>query len=280
MYIELLNRVSSDFPIEYYYTDTNEKPRFRFPAQWHPDVEMLHILEGNFSVTLNNDSYTLCAGDVLFINPETIHSGTPKNCIYECVVFNPSLLFSETFGCRFFFEGLATCEYFVNEYFPAGSEQALLAEKIFDSIATRTPGYKFRVIGAFYDFFGNIVDKHLYSATTEKDTFKNRDIQRLKSVITYIQANYSAPLTLNQLAETTELSARYFCSFFRRMTGKTPFAYLTEYRITRAAQKLTDSNLSITEIAYSCGFNDLSHFIKTFRQNKGVSPGEYRKKEC
>jgi AraC-like DNA-binding protein len=50
------------------------------------------------------------------------------------------------------------------------------------------------------------------------------------------------------------------------------------YRIERAARKLDGSDASITQIAFDCGFNDLSYFIKTFKEIKGVSPSKYRKK--
>ena len=60
------------------------------------------------------------------------------------------------------------------------------------------------------------------------------------------------------------------------MTGKPPIEYLNEYRIEKAVRKLRLTNLSITDIAFSCGFSDLSYFIKTFKKTKGVSPGKYR----
>jgi AraC-like DNA-binding protein len=60
------------------------------------------------------------------------------------------------------------------------------------------------------------------------------------------------------------------------MTGTTPINYLLTYRIERAARKLLGSDLSVTQIAYDCGFNDLSYFIKTFKTFKKVSPKDYR----
>ena len=60
------------------------------------------------------------------------------------------------------------------------------------------------------------------------------------------------------------------------MTTKTPVEYIVLYRIERAARKLRNSQLSVTEIAFSCGFNDLSYFIKTFKNIKGVTPTKFR----
>ena len=62
------------------------------------------------------------------------------------------------------------------------------------------------------------------------------------------------------------------------MTGKTPIEYLKDYRVERAARKLLGSDMPITQIAYTCGFNDLSYFIKTFKKIKGCTPKNYRKR--
>ena len=61
------------------------------------------------------------------------------------------------------------------------------------------------------------------------------------------------------------------------MTAKTPMEYLNSYRIEKAAAKLLSTDESVTDIAYSCGFNDLSYFIKVFRDFKGISPKQFRK---
>ena len=61
------------------------------------------------------------------------------------------------------------------------------------------------------------------------------------------------------------------------MTSKKPMEYLNSYRVEKAAAKLLTSDASITDIAYSCGFNDLSYFIKTFKSLKGVTPARFRK---
>ena len=63
----------------------------------------------------------------------------------------------------------------------------------------------------------------------------------------------------------------------KELTGKTPVEYLNSYRVERACRKLLGSDLSITQIAYGSGFNDLSYFIKTFKKIKGSSPSIYRK---
>ena len=88
---------------------------------------------------------------------------------------------------------------------------------------------------------------------------------------------FDAPL--KELMPTIKFGATTY--FVPKMLFSFPvrlIEYLNEYRIEKAARKLRLTDLSVTDIAYSCGFSDLSYFIKTFKRIKGVSPGKYRTK--
>ena len=102
--------------------------------------------------------------------------------------------------------------------------------------------------------------------------------ENMEKVLTKIRNDYSKPLTLDDLAEEAQLNKQYFCRAFRQATGKTPIDYLNYYRIECAAEQLSLSYVSITEIALSCGFNDLSYFNRLFKRSKGVTPSNYRKR--
>ena len=108
---------------------------------------------------------------------------------------------------------------------------------------------------------------------------ENKNISKLKKILTYIRENYHTQITLDDMAKAAKMSPKYFCSFFKEMTRKTPIEYLILYRIECAAKKIHRSDESITDIAYSCGFNDLSYFIKTFKNIKGVTPAKFRHNE-
>ena len=67
------------------------------------------------------------------------------------------------------------------------------------------------------------------------------------------------------------------CKFFKNMTRKTPVDYLVAYRVEKASRKLLSTDMSVTDIAFAAGFNDLSYFIKTFKKLKGKTPADFRK---
>jgi len=78
------------------------------------------------------------------------------------------------------------------------------------------------------------------------------------------------------MAQKANMSQKYFCSFFKEMTSKTPMEYLILYRIECSARKLKSTDMSVTDVALSCGFNDLSYFIKTFKKIKGCTPAKFK----
>ena len=92
-----------------------------------------------------------------------------------------------------------------------------------------------------------------------------------------MRQNYDKPISLEMVSATVNRSDAYVSYFFKNMTGKTPIEYLNEYRVEKACHKLRTTDASVTDIAFSCGFSDLSYFIKVFKNKVGVSPGKYRK---
>jgi transcriptional regulator GlxA family with amidase domain len=67
-----------------------------------------------------------------------------------------------------------------------------------------------------------------------------------------------------------------FCRYFKKVTGKTFTKLVNEYRVVHATKLLSESQMSITEICYECGFNNFSHFNKLFKEFTGKSASKYR----
>jgi AraC-like DNA-binding protein len=280
IYNELKQRGTADFPIEYHYIDKNHT-RYEMSAHWHTELEIIRILQGRLNVRLNNQDYTARAGDVIFVNPETVHAASPDDCIYECLIFHIDFLDTDVNSCRFFVESILNREFAIKEY--SSAENSIFHTAVnnaFEAIIHKSSGYKFRVIGTLYEMLGIIVDEYLYSSVNSDTSISdNKNIPKLKKVLTFLRENYNIQLTLTDMAKAAGMSPKYFCYFFKEMTGKTPVEYLNGYRIEKASQNLLNSDKSVTEIAFSCGFNDLSYFIKTFKAYKNISPAKFRKTE-
>ncbi|MBQ7036803.1 MAG: AraC family transcriptional regulator [Clostridia bacterium] len=278
IYNEILERGTADFPASYYFVDKGH-PRYEMSAHWHSEIEFIRVLSGELTVKLNTNTYKATAGDVFFVNSQTVHAATPHGCIYECIVMHLDYFKTKTENCRHFIESLYNQEYFVTEY--SSSPESTFTKAIngfFDAMKEEKEGREFLALGALYNMLGVILAEKRYTALGRGTaSASDLNVPKLKKVLSFIRENYDAPITLSDMAEMVGMSGKYFCYFFKNMTGKTPNSYLVSYRIERAAQKLMATDESVTEIAYSCGFNDLSYFIKTFKAHKGVSPGTFRK---
>lgn len=277
---ELLERGTADFPVELYHVDKHDS-RYEMVSHWHGDFEIIRILEGELNVRLSNNAINAKAGDIIFVSPELIHSGTPTECIYECLDFSLTYLSVNCGGCRYFFEGVMHGEYTIKEHIK-GNDVVFhsVVNEIFDTMKNRSKGYKFKVIGGLYRMFGEIIDKHYYSdVVSVPEPTADKSMLKLKAVLSFMRGNYDKQITLKNMAESVGMSPKYFCYFFKGMTQKSPIEYLNTYRIEQASRMLINSNKSVTEIAYSCGFNDLSYFIKTFKVYKGITPAKFRKSE-
>ena len=255
-------------------------PRFEMDYHWHSEHEIIRVLSGTLNIRLSNNKYSGKKGDIFFVNPETVHGATPDDdCIYECIVLHLDMLSIKEMGCHFFIDSLLNHEYIINEYNPSPCNDIHTAtNKLFDAMNNKSSGYKFGVIGAIYQLFGIIIDNKLFfSSSGDRTLSNNKNISKLKNVLTYIRENFHTQMTLEDMAHHAGMSSKYFCFQFKEMTTKTPVEYLNTYRIERAARKLLSTDESVTEIAFSCGFNDLSYFIKTFKAIKGTSPAKFRK---
>ncbi len=109
---------------------------------------------------------------------------------------------------------------------------------------------------------------------TERDNDALRPIRQSKQ---YIQNHYHEQITLEEVSSEVGLSAGYFSALFKKETGEGFAKYLINVRIEQAKILLRETNLSVSEICKSVGYNDLKHFASTFEKAAGVKPGTYRK---
>ena len=273
-YKENKNRGTFDFPIEFYLVKKTD-PYYNMEYHWHTEIEFIKILKGKFPIKLNENLIIAKENDILFISPEMLHGGTPKNCIYECIVCDTNMLFKNNNICNSFFKKVLDNKISINFDIFKNKDINFYLNKIFQCIKEKNLGYEFLIQGYLYIIFGIVIEKKLYSEN--KDISKNQSkLNKLKSVLEYIEKEYQNTITLEDLANKMNLTPKYFTKIFREMTGKTPIQYINKYRIKRACDMLLLTNLSITEICLQCGFNDISYFIKIFKKEKNISPKKFR----
>lgn len=109
-----------------------------------------------------------------------------------------------------------------------------------------------------------------------KEPEKDLRLSYVEKAENYIGTNYSYPVTVEDIAAYVGISRSHLFRSFQDHTGKSPKKYLTEYRIKQACRLLKETDLPISAIAYSVGFENNLYFSKAFKKHKGQSPSEYR----
>ena len=116
----------------------------------------------------------------------------------------------------------------------------------------------------------------LFIQCAHKKETQNSANTYVQKSIEYISANYSYPITVEDIASYVGLSRSHLFRSFEIVMQQSPKEYLTDFRMKQACYLLEHSNLSITAIANSVGFDNGLYFSKTFHKKKGLSPKEYR----
>ena len=116
----------------------------------------------------------------------------------------------------------------------------------------------------------------LSRASREKKADKS--VSRLAGLFCTLEASFREEWTLARMAKYASMSVNTLLRTFRAAAKQTPIHYLNSLRLNAASLLLLDSDRSISEIAFSCGFSDSNYFTKKFRNAFGITPGAFRKK--
>jgi AraC-like DNA-binding protein len=92
-----------------------------------------------------------------------------------------------------------------------------------------------------------------------------------------MEHNYQQNISLDDLADMAGCNSQYLCRFFKEITGMSPIKYLISIRIERACKLLNETDLSVIEVSMECGFDNVSYFIRKFKEITNTTPNQYRK---
>ncbi|HOZ78450.1 MAG TPA: AraC family transcriptional regulator [Ferruginibacter sp.] len=116
--------------------------------------------------------------------------------------------------------------------------------------------------------------------TLSDNTFSNAELsynsRRIERVMEYMNLNFQKNISLNEAAKLTNMTPVSFSRFFKMRTGITFMDSLLEMRLGQSSRLLIDTTQSVSEVAYNCGFNNISNFNRLFKKKKGCTPKEFR----
>jgi AraC family L-rhamnose operon transcriptional activator RhaR/AraC family L-rhamnose operon regulatory protein RhaS len=118
---------------------------------------------------------------------------------------------------------------------------------------------------------------HLSRCHSRDEEPERRPLLKMGEVLSHIDKHYDELITIDALCEIADMSESSLARTFRDVVGRPPMDYVIRVRVGKAADLLRQSSLSITEVAFSCGFSDSNYFSRRFRSAMGQSPRDYRR---
>jgi len=261
------------------YGELREFDRYAAACHWHPDLEFILVLDGVMDYFVNGQHILVKAGEGIFVNSRRLHYGYSNDnfdCSFLVVVVHPMLLGGETHVGKEYFTvkfGFETEDYILltndNEWQKTALEtvRSIYEEMHLDS---KNP---LRLISQAAILCACISDniKHVSSQKIDEQAWLT-----VWNMTGFIQKNYTEKITLVDIAAAGSVCRSKCCKLFNEYIKQTPTAYLTRYRIGKAGELLRGTNMSITEIAMACGFQNHSYFSQVFQNECGMTPREYR----
>lgn len=257
-------------------------PGMSAPCHWHDDIEWVYIMSGKMSYYINGKRILLNEKDSLMVNARQMHYGCSykeQDCRFLCILFHPSL-----FGCN---KALlqkyvtpvienADCEYLhFHSAQTRGQEIAEYLKQIRRLREGEADAYEMQAIAVIFQLWSSLLPcRELVLQNSKSDG--NSDLEIQKNMVSFIYQHYAEQLSLNEIAASGNVSRSKCCLIFKHYLQQSPVDFLNTFRLKTSCNLLRNTEKSITEIAFSCGFNHLSYFSKLFIKNFGCTPREYR----
>lgn len=256
----------------------------------HEFFELVYVIEGSGSHIYQEKVFTIKEGDVFIIEPEKIHGfevGNHEHLKVYNLLFQPkflkqeieSLSHLESFLSFFYVEPfLRETVHFKDHLiltYKQQSEMMILLQKIAQEYKHKENGYQILIKTRMLELF-ILLSRYYENTSTQKIIMDCEYKEIIEQICKFITLHYNRPLTLEQVSKLSGMSKSNFTSKFKEIVGHTFIEYRNEIRINQAKKMLAHTNEKIIFIASEVGFEDISHFNRTFKEYSKMSPSKYR----
>ena len=256
------------------------KDEFDFPVHFHPEYELNFIKNAKGAKRIVGDHIEEIDDiELVFVGPNLYHAWETYNCkrndIHEITIQFDDKLFDGSLLSRRIMQP-------IREMFNRSLHGVLYSKKTAEDLSDRICNisrldgmdYFIEILSILYDLSISRNQRILSTYTVDAEKFEIDD--KMQVVYDYIQKNYSEKITLEEISEVALMSPVSFSRFIKKRTNKTFVNYVNDIRIGYAARSLVEKDLSISEIAFRSGFNNIANFNRIFKSVKGVTPTKYR----
>lgn len=282
---ERIHYDNPDFPLARFIDEMDYFVDGEFLCHWHPEFELAIILKGGIEYQVDQQVFRLHQGEGIFITSQALHSA--RQLIPGSIIFNiefPASLF-HTIGTSFLYQNYFNPSSLKKmgswKILPENEEGSEILERLMHIHRSDPDKYAYELLcmeDILHIWRNLLVLLHRsFLVPTDNDEFIRE--HRMRKMVSYIQSHFEQPLTIDDIAGAASISRSECFRCFSGFCQVSPIEYLNRYRLQNAAQKLSGSTASISDISFQCGFSSISYFGKAFRKMYGLSPSEYRQKK-
>lgn len=251
------------------------KPFWHF----HPEIELVYVNKGQGKRHIGNHLSYFNNSQLLLLGSNLPHNGFTDrltiNGSETIVQFKPEFL-----GNHFF--DIPEMEA-INKLFERSKKGILFGiktkQKVGKKIEKLNEKEGFKKILILLDVLYCLAKSQDYTLLNA-DGFafetEPQDSAKIDVIFKHINQNFQQHISLDEIADKVSMTVPAFCRYFKKVTGKTFTKLVNEYRVVHATKLISESQMSITDVCYECGFNNFSHFNKLFKEFTGKSASKYR----
>lgn len=260
-------------------------PYMDYPWHYHPEFEIIYV-EKSYGIRLmGNHIGNFSDGDLMFISPNLPHVWRNDNDFYQ----DSDTLHVDVYVIHFredaLMEGFFDLPEFtqIKKLFLLGQQGLLVTEdeenKISELIKAVHGSSGIEQIILFLktlEAIANTTNYELLSSVGYANSITTEDTERINKVMNFTMENYAHEIKLDEIADLVSLNKSSFCRYFKSRTHKTYSQFLNEIRIAHACKLLINKKMTISEICYETGYNNISHFNRQFKILTSLTAGEYK----
>ncbi|MGX6978816.1 AraC family transcriptional regulator [Vagococcus elongatus] len=260
---------------------------FVYP-HWHKEIEIIYVVEGLIKIGVADELVEVKEGEIYYFDSGVPHyflvSPESRRLVYQ---FDLSLFSKIFLDAKY---GETVQEVFSKrENWSRNWSQEMqnkmqtVLQQLYDQSQLLDEGglylFYFYLHQLLFYFYGELPKKSKETKqVVSNESLRSQEvIQKMDVIFSYLETNYQEKITLESVAQEVGFNPQYFSRFFKKNTGITFMAFLTEYRINMAKSILSSEDLPMIEVAEKSGFNSVKTFHHVFKEYVGLSPKKYQK---
>jgi AraC-like DNA-binding protein len=259
-----------------------------FDPVWHAhsEYQLFVVLEGTGTRFIGDSIKSFKPGELIFTGPHLPHLWRSddgyfeKNSNYEAkgivIYFNENFLGDHILDKeemisikKLFGKSMRGLEFY-------GSKKTEVVELMKELVHLKGIHSVIRLLHIL-EILSSTKEYHYISSIPYEDSFNQHETDRLNKVYEYVLKNFRKKVSLEEISELLHMTPTSFSRYFTMKNNKAFSRFVAEVRIKHACEMLTETDASVAEICYECGFNTLSNFNKQFKEITLKKPTEYKK---